>query len=99
MTFHASRRFGIGFVRGNKADSPSGGSGATGFILSAGLARVSRRITVRGKEPQEGCPGEPAEPVPPDFDPRILPKSRKEKQRTEPGQQTHKLPGMDVRKS
>jgi len=75
VTFHASRPFGIGFVAGNKADSASGGSVATGFILSAGLTRVSLRIAVRGKEPQEGGPGEPAELVPPEFDPRILPKS------------------------
>ena len=67
--------FGIGFVAGNTADSPSGGSVAAGFILSAGLARVSLRIAVIGKESQEGGPGEPAEPVPLDFDPRILPKS------------------------
>lgn len=78
VTFHASRPFGIGFVAGNKADSASGGFVATGFILSARLTRVSLRIAVRGKEPQEGGPGEPAAPVPPEFDPRILPKSQKE---------------------
>ncbi len=76
-TFHASRPFGIGFVAGNKADSASGGFVATGFILSAGLTRVSLRIAVRGKEPHEGGPGGTGAPGAPGLDPTNNAKSHK----------------------